>query len=56
MSHGSTIANWQRQYNEEGFEGLSRSIGRSRSMTPNKKKIKPEKLNGFEREELIRLS
>ena len=55
ISQGSTIASWQRQYNEEGFEGLNRPIGRSKSMTLDKKNIEPEKLNESEREELIRL-
>lgn len=55
ISQGSTIANWARRYDEEGFEGLNRSIGRSRKMSENKKKVSVKILNESEREELIRL-
>ena len=37
IRQGSTIASGQRQYNEEGFEGLNRPVERSKSMIPDKK-------------------
>ena len=55
ISNGSIIANWVRKYDEEGFEGLNRPIGRSRKMPDKEKKISTKKLNESEREELIRL-
>ena len=55
ISNGSIIANWVRKYDEEGFEGLNRPIGRSSKMPEKEKKISPKKLNESEREELIRL-
>lgn len=55
ISNPSVIANWVRKYNDEGFDGLSRFIGRSSKMPEKEKKISPKKLNESEREELIRL-
>ena len=58
ISNGSTIANWQRKYLEEGFEGLNKSIGRPRNMSKssNEKNInKLTNLNKSEKEELIKL-
>lgn len=55
ITHGSTIANWTKKYEEEGFEGLNRPIGRSRKMSDKKNKSYSSKLNETEREELIRL-
>ncbi|MDD3924852.1 MAG: transposase [Erysipelotrichaceae bacterium] len=41
----SNIANWQRIYNEEGFAGLNRTIGRAKDMTKENeiKKLKKQK-------------
>lgn len=50
----STIANWQRMYLDEGFEGLNNSIGRPKHMS-NKKKNDSFKISKNEKEELIRL-
>lgn len=56
ISQGSTISNWIRKYDEEGFSGLiSQPTGRPRGMPNNIKKVSPKKLNESEREELIRL-
>ena len=49
------IANWQKKYLDEGFEGLNRPIGRSNTMSENKKKKKALELTKSEKEELIRL-
>lgn len=59
INNSATIANWQRKYNERGFEVLNVSIGRPTKsedkdkMPKNTDKIK--KLNKSEREELIEL-
>lgn len=61
IKNKSTIANWQRTYDEKGFAGLNGSIGRPKktgeiNMTEDKKPIpKIEKLSKSEREELIEL-
>lgn len=66
IKHGSTIANWQRAYDTEGIEGLSRPIGRACKVKPEEVKIvekekKKEignesvKLDKSERDELKRL-
>lgn len=58
IKNPSTIANWQRKYNEEGFEGLTGNVGRpSKSGDKNmsKETKKPKALTESEREELIRL-
>ena len=52
---GSTVASWQRIYSEQGFEGLSRPIGRSKKVPDHVKGIPSKKLNESEKEELIRL-
>lgn len=57
----STIANWQRVYNEKGFAGLNGAVGRPKNtgeinMTEGKEPIlKIDKLTKSEREELIEL-
>ncbi|MGI6781873.1 MAG: helix-turn-helix domain-containing protein [Acholeplasmataceae bacterium] len=66
IKHGSTIANWQRAYDAEGIEGLSRPIGRQRKVKPegveivekekkNEIENEPVKLDESERDELKRL-
>lgn len=52
---GSTIARWQQTYLEEGFEGLNRSVWRSKKMPEKVKDKPPKKLKESEKEELIRL-
>ncbi|MDO5716102.1 MAG: transposase [Tissierellia bacterium] len=37
ISNQATIANWQRKYLNEGFEGLNKSIGRPSIMSESKK-------------------
>lgn len=55
VSNQATIANWQRQYLDEGFEGLNKSIGRPSIMSENKKKKDALNLTKSEKEELIKL-
>ncbi|WP_205687674.1 helix-turn-helix domain containing protein [Clostridiisalibacter paucivorans] len=58
VANPSTIASWQRKYLEEGFEGLSKSMGRPSNMykVDNEKNIsKLNKINESEKEELIKL-
>lgn len=58
IDNPSMIANWQRKYLEEGFEGLNKSIGRPKSMSKadDEKYInKSKNLNESEKEELIKL-
>lgn len=58
IKNASIIANWQRSYLEDGFEGLNGSVGRPKkngdSTMPNNKD-KPKQLSKSEREELIEL-
>ena len=49
------IANWQRKYNEECFQGLDRSIGRPSDMSNSEKDIVKKIIIESEKEELIRL-
>lgn len=51
INRGSTIANWQRAYDEEGFVGLDNTFRRPKNMSENK----PKKLKESEVEELKRL-
>ena len=54
----STIAGWQRKYDEEGFSGLSGVIGRPRKRegtTMSNNNHEPKELSKSEREELIEL-
>lgn len=57
----SIIANWQKNYDEKGFEGLNKAVGRPKktgeiNMTEDKKpNSKIDKLTKSEREELIEL-
>lgn len=51
----SNIANWQRIYNEEGFAGLNRTIGRAKDMSKEKEIKELKKINESELEELKRL-
>lgn len=51
----ATIANWQRKYLDEGFEGLNKSIGRPSTMSENNKKKDALNLTKSEKEELIKL-
>lgn len=57
IANSSTIANWVRAYNLEGFEGLDRPIGRSKKMpnNNNNNNVPPKKLDETESEELVRL-
>ncbi len=55
ISNPSMIANWQRKYLDEGFEGLNKSIGRPSTMSENGKNKDILKLTKSEKEELIRL-
>ncbi len=58
IDNPSMIANWQRKYLEEGFEGLNKSIGRPKSMSKaddEKYLNKSKKINESEKEELIKL-
>lgn len=55
ISNQATIANWQRKYLDEGFEGLNKSIGRPSTMSENKKKKDTLNLTKSEKEELIKL-
>lgn len=58
IDNPSMIANWQRKYLEEGFEGLDKSIGRPKNMPKDDKKQslkKSKELCKSEREELIKL-
>ena len=55
ISNHATIANWQRKYLDEGFEGLNKSIGRPNNMSENKKKKDALNLTKSEKEELIKL-
>ncbi len=50
-----TIANWQRKYLDEGFEGLNKSIRRPSAMSENKKEKNTLNLTKSEKEELIEL-
>lgn len=52
IKQGSTIANWQRAYDEEGFVGLDNTLRRPANMS-NDKKVK--KLKESEASELKRL-
>ena len=54
ISPSSTIANWQRIYDEQGIAGLNRPIGRPK-LVPKKKTTPLKELNESEREELQRL-
>lgn len=54
----STIASWQRKYDEEGFSGLCGTLGRPRKRegtTISKNNHEPKELSKSEREELIEL-
>ena len=51
----ATIANWQRKYLDEGFEGLNKSIGRPSTMSENHKRKNALNLTKSEKEELIKL-
>lgn len=52
----STIAGWQRQYNEKNFEGLCGKKGRPKKLgDPNMTKDKANVLTSSEKEELIKL-
>ena len=55
ISNQATIANWQKKYLDEGFEGLNKSIGRPNKMSENKKKKNSLNLTESGKEELIRL-
>ena len=55
ISNQATIANWQRKYLSEGFEGLNKSIGRPNNMSENKKEKDVLNLTKSEKEELIKL-
>ena len=55
ISNQATIANWQRKYLDEGFEGLNKSIGRPSTMSENKKEKNNLNLTRSEKEELIKL-
>lgn len=55
INNPSMIANWQRKYNEEGFKGLDRSIGRPSKMSDKNKSREFKKITESEKEELIRL-
>lgn len=55
ISNQATIANWQRKYLDEGFEGLNKSIGRPSTMSKNKKEKDTLNLTKSEKEELIEL-
>lgn len=55
ISNQATIANWQRKYLDEGFEGLNKSIGRPNHMSKDKKEKVFLKVTESEKEELIRL-
>ena len=55
ISNQSMIANWQRKYLDEGFEGLNKSIGRPSTMSENKKEKDALNLTKSEKEELIKL-
>ena len=55
INNPSILANWQRKYMDEGFQGLERSIGRPCIVTDNERKKKTVKISESEKEELIRL-
>ena len=56
IKQSSTIANWQRQYKEKGFEGLCGQKGRPKKLgDSNMSKDKINKLTTSEKEELIKL-
>lgn len=58
IDNPSMIANWQRKYLEEGFEGLNKFIGRPKSMfkVDDEKYInKLKNLDELEKEEVIKL-
>lgn len=55
INNPSMIANWQRKYDEEGFQGLNRSIGRPSKMPESKKYKANKKITESEKEELLRL-
>ena len=55
IANSSTIANWQRKYLAEGFEGLNKPIGRPASMSEKSNEKDRLKLTSSEKEELIRL-
>ncbi len=55
ISNQATIANWQRKYLDEGFEGLNKSIGRPSTISKNKKEKDTLNLTKSEKEELIEL-
>lgn len=54
INRGSTIANWERVYNEQGMIGLDRAVGRPSEMS-EKKVINNVVMKETEKEELIRL-
>ena len=56
IKHPSTIAGWQRQYKEKGFEGLCGKRGRPKKLgDSNMTKDKANELTPSEKEELIKL-
>ena len=56
IKHPSTIACWQRQYKEKGFEGLCGKKGRPKKLgDSNMTKDKANELTPSEKEELIKL-
>lgn len=58
IKNPSTIANWNRKYEEEGFESLCGTVGRPKKNGDSdmpKDTNKPKKLDKSEREELIEL-
>ena len=56
IKRASTIAGWQRQYEEKGFEGLCAKKGRPKKLgDSNMTKDKMNELTPSEREELIKL-
>ena len=56
IKHPSTIAGWQRQYKEKGFEGLCGKKGRPKKLgDSNMTKDKANELTPSEKEELIKL-
>lgn len=55
IANSSTIANWQRKYLAEGFEGLNKTSGRPGGMPKKSNERDWLKLTLSEKEELIRL-
>ena len=53
IKHRSTIAGWQRQYKEKGFEGLCGEKGRPKKLGDSN--MAKDKLTTTEKEELIKL-